>query len=395
MSETVQQSPPNYLLERIIPLLGTEGLAVIVPDTGTWFEGSRTAEHDGAAYLLNRLLPRNGKVIRLNARRLQQVCGKCLDVRIREKLIGAGVITLEHKHLAGVRSRGYRVSIPPHVPYVYYTPQSKPARKRWAKHFTSLADRLHSDDAQAQVMSLRDASVQIDRLRCEELCSESETSTAVMALRYLNRILLGRWRGTQDDNGRLYTPYTGMPKRFRSCLQFDGEGVCELDTASCTPLLFGAMMQLLGESPDTRYMEDCCGGRLYASVRALMRPDSEVKNLKSTVLASLSASGRKPLWPQAAEVWSAMRVLYPKLTLWVDTNRGGFAEFGNLPVMAMKAEAEIMLSVAAQAAKQGLTCATIHDAVLCPRSASEELSEMIRGAFQKNLGLTPTVWSKA
>ena len=301
------------------------------------------------------------------------LCGKTILAKAKRYLTDAGVLklyaTAVPKHLVAE----FQVSFPQCAWKIHRLETVAGRKRRTTRCEARICDLTAS--AREQVVNL------MFGVGTQQEAAQSLTEPITGEESYwLLAAISGSWCASQDRWGRLYTPWTQMKREYRGYWRFDGEPVGKVDVVSCTPLIAAAIARNAGWR-DERFLEDCESGGLYSVLEYDTGFSREaVKNQTLRYLNNLTPREHDGF----VQVFEAK---YPVFAEWL---RGHKAGGQGAYTLVIPAESKIMLDAAASLVREGITVATIHDAVLAPASQMQAVEEAVGLLMRRNLDLNPT-----
>jgi hypothetical protein len=187
-------------------------------------------------------------------------------------------------------------------------------------------------------------------------------------------------RGSFESGGRLFGGFWQGLKRTERLegLLIDEERVASLDYGQLTPRIVYGLAK--AHPPD---------GDLYA-VNGLALFREGVKKLFNAALFTTEPLSRKPqgtsrLLPtnySVQELLTKIKATHPAIAPYFETGIGHRTQF---------IESEVLVSVLLRLRDQGIVGLPVHDAVVVPRSSSDVVRTIMKGAFFEKVGVETTV----
>ena len=238
----------------------------------------------------------------------------------------------------------------------------------------------------------------------------------------------GMIRCIMDDHGRLHTPITSLPRRFRDFLTLDGEPLAGVDIRSSQPLFFGlaASEYFLGSSLGThkgigpgsgvvgsaevggvgRWLGMCAEVDFYDFLRTRVGFDGSRDRFKEEFFRELYGPNLEETRllthlrdnfpeivdfifevkqvPRLWKEWRALREAQSYPQAWAAFQREFRPVYGRLACQMQSAEADFVFGrVVPRLQEMGVPAVTIHDAVLAPQQYQTTIREVVEDEFRK------------
>lgn len=212
------------------------------------------------------------------------------------------------------------------------------------------------------------------------------------------------WTFHRCAAGRLHYPLTNIPGALRRQLEYDGEGLVQIDVSSCQPFLAADLYSDAENSPRAkfvsveaerrRYLADVIGGAFYEKIGKAAGFEGDRSDLKCAILSEVFFGSYEQA--DGSEIMRVFALLYPLLADEIMASKMVLRPWKgdrDLAIRLQGAEARIVIDGAlARVARElpGVPAFPVHDCLMTLKRHALEVERIMAEEFQAAMGVVPS-----